>query len=102
MLFLCYHKFRFWTNCLNVLNVNLSSEIIFMTTGSLSKDWCISVVQYCIYKVTLMDSEKMVVDIRSFFIQLFLLLKEFKELYTINKYEGVSQYLSNILKFYDK
>ena len=102
MLFLCAHKFKFWKSCLGILNVNLAPEVMFLSTGSVSKNWCISVLQYCIYKINLMNYEKAPLSIKSYFTKVFLLISYFHELYSMNNYTDVCKYLKNILLYYNK
>ena len=102
MLFLCAHKFNFWKSCLGILDVKLSPEAMFLSTGSVSKDWCISVLQYCIFKISLVKYDKPLLSIKSFFTNLFFILSQFHELYSMNNYTDVCKYLKNILHYYNK
>ena len=102
MLLLCLHKFQFWRSCLNILCIKLSPGVMFMSSGSVSKDWCISVVQYCIYKVSLMNSDKVLTSFAPCLSQVFILLNQFHDLYNMNNYTEVCLHLKNLLNFFNK
>ena len=102
MLFLCFPKYKFWQVCLKLLDMKFSPAVIYGTSGCISKVWCVSVIQYCMYKINFKNSEKTFQGVNSYFMQLLSQLNEFHELYSINNYIGVCRHLKNILSCNNK
>ena len=53
LLFTCHQKFQIWKSVCTILKLKCRLKCMFVSAGDIATDWALSVVEICIYKVTI-------------------------------------------------
>ena len=69
---------------------------MFVSTGDITTDWALSVVQFCIYKVTINYGNGRFTHLQYFLRNIVTKLNYIIKIYSINKYKDVVQLLNKV------
>ena len=96
LMFTCHQKFQIWKSVHTILKLKCGLKCMFVSTGDITTDWALSVVQFCIYKVTINYGNGRFTHLQYFLRNIVTKLNYIIKIYSINKYKDVVQLLKKV------
>ena len=96
LIFTCHQKFQIWKSVYTILKLKCRLKCMFVSTGDIITDWALSVVQFCIYKVTINYGNGRFTHLQYFLRNIVTKLNYIIKIYSINKYKDVVQLLKKV------